>query len=311
MIKADLRITQRRWKSRVRLVSLVFAFAGLLSGLVVSYYLSGKMKGMKIGLLNQSGWLYANREIIAYILLPLVFAVFFHIIARKTMLYYPHIIASTRKNEIDLTIQHSVTYLYAMSMGGLSLNESIKSLGKQANIYGEAANELGRIGRDTELLGKSSLSAINDLIDNTPSRKMADFLKGLVSVIKSKGDLTDYFRLKAKQYHSEAEVEQKMFLEMLGSLSEAYVVALVAGPMFLIVIGIVMGMVGGGFNNALFAVIYGIIPIASIAFIVLISSMSRTPFEKLDIFVYQKELRAFKEVLLFPKMLENPMNCAR
>ena len=245
------------------------------------------------------------------VLLPLVFAAFFYITARKAMLYYPHLIASTRKNSIDLTIQHSVTYLYAMSMGGLTLNESLKSLGKQADIYGEAAKELGRIARDTELLGKSSLEAINNLMDTTPSGKMADFLKGLVSVIRSKGDLADYFRLKAKQYHSEAEIEQKMFLEMLGSLSEAYVVALVAGPMFLIVIGIVMGMVGSGFNNALFAVIYGIIPLASIAFIVLINSMSRITPENPDVFVYQKELKAFKDVPQVPADAEKAGKLSR
>ncbi len=220
------------------------------------------------------------------------------------MLYYPCLQAAVRKNEIDLTIQHSVTYLYAMSMGGIRLNESLMSLGKNAGIYGEAALELGRIVRDTELLGKSSLQAINSLIDTTPSKKMRDFLIGLVSVINSKGDLTDYFRLKAKQYHSEAETEQKMFLEMLGSLSEAYVVALVAGPMFLIIVGIVMGMIGSGFNNILYAIIYGVIPIASIGFIILISSLSRTTQEETELFVYEKELKVFKDIPLVPSDTE-------
>ncbi len=211
-------------------------------------------------------------------------------------MYYPYLIASTRKKHIDLTIQHAATYLYAMSRGGLNLNESLTSLGKNAAIYGEAALELGRIVRDMKLLGKSSLEAMQSLIETTPSSKMQEFLRGLVSVVNSKGDIAEYFGRKALQYHAEAENEQKLFLEMLGVISEAYVVALVAGPMFLIVVGIVMGMAGGGFTNVLYAVVYVAIPVASLAFLIFISTLSRTASGKTEDFVHKKELSPFDDI---------------
>lgn len=213
------------------------------------------------------------------------------------MLYYPCLVASIRKNEIDLTIQHSVTYLYAMSRGGIRLNDAIKSLAKNSFIYGESANELGRIARDLEL-GQNSLQVLNNLIDGTPSRKMKDFLKGLISVINSKGSMTEYMKLKAQQYHNEADNEQKNFVELLGSLSEVYVVALVAGPMFLLVVGIVMGMVGSGFGNLLFAVVYGYIPFASLAFFVLVSSLSGTTTQGIEVIAIERELKIFKDVVV-------------
>lgn len=213
------------------------------------------------------------------------------------MLYYPRLVASIRKNEIDLTIQHSVTYLYAMSCGGIRLNDAIKSLAKNSFIYGESANELGRIARDLEL-GMNSLQVLNNLIESTPSRKMKDFLRGLISVINSKGSMTEYMKLKATQYHNEAEDEQKNFVELLGSLSEVYVVALVAGPMFLLVVGIAMGMVGSGFENLLFAVVYGYIPLASIGFFVLVSSLSKTMTQGTEVISIERELKIFKDVLV-------------
>jgi len=232
------------------------------------------------------------------IFFPVVLSVLFYLTARKAAEYYPVIIASGRKNRIDLTIQHAVIYLYAMVKGQMRLHESLRSLGNNAQIYGEAAFELGFIARDMEM-GRSSVQAIESLIASTPSRKMEDFLKGLISVINSKGDLTDYFRLKSIQYHREAETEQKIFLEMLGSISEAYVVAVVAGPMFLIVVGIVMGMAGSAGSQAmLYPVVYGIIPIASVFFIILIYSLSRTSSESSMIFIREKELNVFKDIQL-------------
>ncbi len=211
-------------------------------------------------------------------------------------MYYPYFIASTRKKHIDLTIQHAATYLYAMSRGGLNLNESLTSLGKNAAIYGEAALELGHIVRDMKLFGKSSLEAMQSLIETTPSSKMQEFLRGLVTVVNSKGDIAEYFRRKALQYHAEAENEQKLFLEMLGVISEAYVVALVAGPMLLIVVGIVMGMVSGGFTSVLYGVVYWIIPVASFAFLVFISRLSGTASGKMELFSHKKEQRPFNDI---------------
>lgn len=270
--------TPRRYFARAKTLSFVSVFAGLLLGFAVIYLF------------------IEIREIIAYVLIPLLFAALAYVLAKQAFLYYPQLIASTRKKHIDLTIQHSATYLYAMSRGGLNLNEALTSLGKNASIYGDAALELGRIVRDMKLFGKSSLEAMQSLIETTPSNKMQEFLRGLVSVVSSRGDIAEYFRRKALQYHAEAENEQRLFLETLGMISEAYVVALVAGPVFLIVVGIVMGMVGGGFTSVLYAVVYGVIPIASAAFLVFISTLSRTASGKAEPPAHKREPSQFRDI---------------
>ncbi|MCX9013395.1 MAG: type II secretion system F family protein [Candidatus Methanoperedens sp.] len=282
-------ITARRYYARAKTLPLVSAFAGLLLGYSLIYLFIGDFMEIKPGIPGE-------KEILAYVFIPLLFAAFAYVLAGQALLYYPQLIASTRKKHIDLTIQHSATYLYAMSKGGLNLYESLTSLGKNASIYGEAAVELGRIERDMKLFGKSSLEAMQSLIETTPSSKMQEFLRGLVSVTNSKGDIAEYFRRKSQQYHAEAQNEQKLFLETLGVISEGYVVALVAGPMFLIVVGIVMGMIGSGFTSMLYAVVYGFIPVASVAFLVFISTLSKTASGKADLFIHKKEPSPFKDI---------------
>jgi flagellar protein FlaJ len=66
-----------------------------------------------------------------------------------------------------------------------------------------------------------------------------------------------------------------MFLETLALVSESYVTAMVAGTLFLIILQSIMSVLSGD-NNPMFLymVIYVMIPLGSIAFIVMISSMT-------------------------------------
>ena len=70
-------------------------------------------------------------------------------------------------------------------------------------------------------------------------------------------------------------MQQKTFLETLGLISESYVTALVAGTLFLIILQSIMSSISGDSNPVfLYAVIYGIIPLGSIMFVILIDSMT-------------------------------------
>jgi flagellar protein FlaJ len=94
----------------------------------------------------------------------------------------------------------------------------------------------------------------------------------LLTVIDSGGDISYYLRDKSEQYLIKAKVEQKGFLETLGLMAESYVTAFVAGPLFIIILGVMMAvMTPGGNNVMLYAIIYAVIPIGSMMFVVMIS----------------------------------------
>ena len=66
-----------------------------------------------------------------------------------------------------------------------------------------------------------------------------------------------------------------MFLETLALVSESYVTAMVAGTLFLIILQSIMSVMSGD-NNPLFlyGVIYLMIPLGSVMFVIMISSMT-------------------------------------
>jgi flagellar protein FlaJ len=63
---------------------------------------------------------------------------------------------------------------------------------------------------------------------------------------------------------------QKEYLELLSLLAEVYVTGFVAGPLFLIVILVVMGMISGASLTPLYLIGYVLIPFLSTIFIVIL-----------------------------------------
>ncbi|WOF15786.1 secretion system protein [Methanoplanus sp. FWC-SCC4] len=208
---------------------------------------------------------------IAVVLLSLII---FGGITYAGFLIYPSILAGERKRNIDVTLPYAINYITAMSTAGITPAEVFKLLG-ESEIYGESAVEARYITREVEIFGKDLLDALRIAGQYTPSDRMRDFLQGAVASISSGSNLTEYFRNKSEQYARENRLQQKTFLETLGLISESYVTALVAGTLFLIILQSIMSSISGSSNPIfLYAVIYGIVPLGSIMFVILIDSMT-------------------------------------
>ena len=66
-----------------------------------------------------------------------------------------------------------------------------------------------------------------------------------------------------------------MFLDTLGLVAESYVTAMVAGPLFLIILQSIMSILSRQAQPIfLYIIIYLIIPLGSIGFVILISAMT-------------------------------------
>jgi flagellar protein FlaJ len=190
-------------------------------------------------------------------------------------LVYPGIKSGERRRNIDATIPYAINYVTAMSTAGITPAEIFRLLG-ESTIYGESAVEARYIAREIDIFGKDLIDALRIAGVYTPSMRMKDFLQGSMASISAGSNLTNYFRTKAEQYALENRQEQRTFLETLGLIAESYVTALVAGTLFLIILQSIMSSISskGGDPLFLYAVIYGIVPLGSIMFIILISSMT-------------------------------------
>ncbi|MFY9800362.1 MAG: type II secretion system F family protein [Methanoregula sp.] len=187
---------------------------------------------------------------------------------------YPGLEAGNRRRNIDASLPYAINYITSMSTAGITPAEVFRLLGSSP-IYGQSAVEARYISREIDIFGRDLIDALRLVSSSTPSRRMKEFLQGTMASVASGGNITDYFRTKAEQYALENRQTQKMFLETLALVSESYVTAMVAGTLFLIILQSIMSVLSGD-NKPMFlyAVIYIMIPLGSIMFVIMISSMT-------------------------------------
>jgi archaeal flagellar protein FlaJ len=187
---------------------------------------------------------------------------------------YPSIQAGNRRRNIDATLPYAINYITAMSTAGIPPAEIFRQLA-DSPIYGESSVEARYIVREIDMFGKDLIDALRITSVSTPSLRMKEFLQGAMGNIASGSNLTVYFRTKADQYAIENRQTQKLFLDTLGLIAESYVTAMVAGPLFLIILQSIMSVIGNQANPIfLYVIIYLMIPFGSIMFVIMISSMT-------------------------------------
>ena len=219
-------------------------------------------------------------------------------------LQYPLFRSKVKKTAIDITLPYAVAYMHAMSKGGMNIIEIFKSLSEHTHLFMEAAEEVSLMVRDMTFFGMDVMTALHKARERTPSKKFKDFIENLTSVLDSGGDITAFFKSKSEQYQSEALEEQKSYLDTLGMVAESYVTAFVAGPLFLITILIVMGIAGSGSLLMVELVIYLIVPVGSVAFILLLNAISVPKLVASDVYEKIKELKEYDDIRLIEKSYE-------
>ena len=250
----------------------------------------------------------ANISIGAYVeLLAVVISfIFGTYIAYALLLKLPQIEKKNREIKINLTLHNAVAYMYAMRRGGAEMMTIFRSISDRSNIYGEVALEFRQIVRDADFFGYDVMTAIRHLSETTPSEKMKDFLEDLVSVIESGGNMSEFLAMRVRLYQEEARFEQKQFLNLLSMVAESYVTLFVAGPLFLIIIMVIMGMMGGSAVIQLAVIVYAIIPIGSVIFILLIDLIS-VKSEKTERYERSILLNTYADVRIVKKTGEDPL----
>lgn len=184
----------------------------------------------------------------------------------------PFFQADVRKSGIDRSLLPAITYMYALTRGGMPLFAVFRSLSHHTLILGDSAEEIKCIVRDMDYLGKDILSAIEAAKARTPSENFKEFLDGLIFV-SSSGNVKEYLNNKTTQYQDLAEHANKDFLQRLDVLAEVYVTALVAGPLFIMTTLIVLQFLRPSSNQLLYMLIYAIVPLATLLYLVLLDTM--------------------------------------
>ncbi|MDY6930454.1 MAG: type II secretion system F family protein [Halobacteriota archaeon] len=294
--QAHIGVPSDRYVAYAMFVSLIVgAIGGLISYMLIGFFLQMELPFtfyVTEGSIQE--WMVFHKEALISLLVVPIFILVFAQITYRIILLYPSLTASTRRSQIDATIPHAVTFMYAMSKGGVNIMDIFRSLHEHSNVYGGVGKEAGMVVRDLDYFGHNITTALRNVGDITPSEKFKSFTEGLISTIDSGGNLTSYLSAKSIQLQNEAVQEQKSFLETLSIIAEMYVTAFVAFPLFLITIIVVMGMMSGGYLSFLQLIVYLVIPVGSFGFLMVLDIISNRLPDQRALYTESKKLEIFK-----------------
>jgi flagellar protein FlaJ len=180
-----------------------------------------------------------------------------------------------------VTLPHAIVYMYALSFGGMEMTGVLRQMADADDTYGEVAHEFDQIVRDVDVFGNDLFTGVRNSRNLTPSDNLEQFLDDLLSVLDSGGDLTTFLEDESEKYMQRARDEQQSFLEALATLSEVFVVAFVAAPLFVVVTMMMLSLLGNIGTVPLAFIVYAVIPLGMAGFLVLISALSE-PYKQPD-----------------------------
>ncbi|QCC49998.1 flagella assembly protein j [Halapricum salinum] len=186
----------------------------------------------------------------------------------------PYFRSSARKREINVLLSDSISFMYALSVGGLNQLEILHAMGKAEDTYGEVAKEFQSIVLETEYFDTDYRTAVRNQALQTPSDELSQFLTDMLSIINSGGDMTSFLEDQKNKHMRTAKQEQQKLLETLELFGEMYM-TLSLFPLLLIIILVIMNMMGNASSTLMYGTVYGLIPLVSVGFLVLVSTVTQ------------------------------------
>ncbi len=188
------------------------------------------------------------------------------------MVAKPYLDADARKREINVLLSDSVSFMYALSVGGLNQLEILEAMAKADDTYGEVAREFQSIVLETEYFDTDYRTAIRNQAMQTPSEELSQFLTDMLSIINSGGDMERFLEDQKEKQMRTSKQEQETVLETLELFGEMYM-TLSLFPLLLIIILVIMSMLGEAQDMLLYGTVYGLIPLVGLGFLVLVSTV--------------------------------------
>ncbi|WP_227354174.1 type II secretion system F family protein [Haladaptatus salinisoli] len=191
-----------------------------------------------------------------------------------TVVAVPYSRASSRKREINMLLPDAISFMYALSIGGLNQLEILEAMAKADDTYGEVSREFQSIVQETDYFDTDYRTAIRKRALETPSDELSQFFTDMLSIVNSGGNMTRFLDDKKDKHMRTAKQEQELTLETLELFGEMYM-TLSLFPLLLIIILVIMSMLGEAQQFLLYATVYALIPLVGVGFLVLVSTVKQ------------------------------------
>jgi flagellar protein FlaJ len=179
----------------------------------------------------------------------------------------PAIRADSRRREIDAGLPRMVAFMYALTRGGMSVQDTFRTLAENDAVFGEGAAEIETAVRNMDLFNVDLVTAVEGLSERTPSEQLSTFAENFASVLQSGGSVSEFLEEQYERYREEAEEQQAEILNLLSTTAEVYVTVVVAGMLFLITILLIIGLTVGDTLFAMQTIAYAVLPAVNLLFL--------------------------------------------
>ena len=260
------------------IAGIALAFVGsLLAFLAISFAFGGEAPTF-IGAVITNETLLGVIEALKLPFLLIVSGLFFGAIGFAvgfgSIVSIPYFRSSAREREINILLSDAISFMYALSVGGLNQLEILQAMAEADDTYGECAQEFKSIVLETEYFDTDYRTAVRNQAIKTPSDELSQFLTDMLSIINSGGDMTSFLSDQKKKHMRTTKQEQEKQLETLELFGEMYM-TLSLFPLLLIIILVIMTMMGNAKQTLIYGTVYGLIPLTGMAFLVLVSTVTQ------------------------------------
>lgn len=251
---ADIKMTYEEYYS-MAIMNMILAFLSSLTASLVMYHL-----------------VPSNLTAFMVFLLPSISTLG----VSSYYLSLPDSKAKSRARKMDILLPYVTNFIATMSSAGISPGEIFKRL-SNVDLYGEIQKEARKIAKEIYIMGIDTITALKHAIERSPSRKFKDFIQGIISTIQSGSDLNRYFKNIVDRYMQEDILERRKNLESLAIIAEVFVIAVIAFPLFLVIIISTMSLTSSGGAipfEFMYLLSLFILPLAYFGFYVIMKSTS-------------------------------------
>jgi flagellar protein FlaJ len=213
-------------------------------------------------------------EFYIYIFCIIFFPVFVASLVFIFFYLYPVEKERSRQRSIENNMPFAITHMAAIASSGIP-TEFMFELLTGFKEYGEISQDSKLIMRNIKTFGMSSIDALKDIADRTPSQSFRELLLGIVSTTESGGDMVEYLHEMSERALFDYRIKRERYMKTLSTYADIYTALLVAAPLMMLSMLATMSIIGGSvmgltIDEMIMLITWVMLPFLNVAFIVFI-----------------------------------------
>ena len=182
---------------------------------------------------------------------------------------------ANRKDQLDRELPFTLSELSVLASTGASPIRLVRKMAQRDHDPAMTA-EFKRAVYKTDIQGKDLITALAETAKESPSNIVREAFWDLANMIHQGGNLDEYLRTKSDDVLKLKRVVQRDFIERLSTFLDMYVALVLIGVLMISVAAFLLNTLGQtalGFdsNGLLLLLTFGIVPLAVIMTIILIT----------------------------------------